>query len=82
MYRTCSSVTLNDVRAVGHRFCNALDDVLRQWKCWLVVVHINQVDDQLQNRIYIVIIIPRTFSQWKFIKHSLGLSIRPTPLYL
>ena len=41
-------LTLNDVRAYGYCFCDAVDDVLRQRKHRRVVIHVNHVHNQLQ----------------------------------
>jgi len=39
--------TLNDISSNCNCFRNSLDDVLWQWKCWIIVIHINQVHYQL-----------------------------------
>jgi len=39
--------TLNNISSNSNCFCDPLHDVLREWKCWVVVIHINQVHYQL-----------------------------------
>jgi len=42
--------TLDDVSTDSHRLGNTLNNVLRQWKRRIIVVHIDQIHYQLQEQ--------------------------------
>ncbi len=43
-----TTFTLNDVSSIWHSFGDTLNNVLGKWEHRLVVVHVNQIDDQLK----------------------------------